>query len=62
MTKRKPILDIYKSSDGWRWRLVAVNSRIICESGEAFVNRPNPGRIINKIMDALHNCRSVVEQ
>lgn len=27
---------IYKAKDGYRWRLVAANGRIIAESGEAY--------------------------
>lgn len=30
------IVDIWKSGDGWRWRVRARNGRIIAESGEAY--------------------------
>ena len=28
---------IYQARDGYRWRLWAVNNRIVAESGEAYV-------------------------
>jgi uncharacterized protein YegP (UPF0339 family) len=37
--KRPPILEFYKTSDGWRWTLSARNGRIIGASSEAFETR-----------------------
>ena len=28
----------YMATDGWRWRLLANNNRIVADSGEAYVN------------------------
>lgn len=30
---------VYHAEDGWRWRLVARNGRIVAESGEAYSRR-----------------------
>jgi uncharacterized protein YegP (UPF0339 family) len=37
-------LDIYKAADGWRWRFVAENGRIIAESGEAYTRNADAER------------------
>ena len=34
-----PHILIYKARDGWRWRAVAGNGRIVAESGEAYTRR-----------------------
>ena len=31
--------EIYKATDGWRWRRTASNGRIVGASTEAYVNR-----------------------
>lgn len=30
---------VYKAKDGWRWRLIASNGRIIADSGEAYTRK-----------------------
>lgn len=37
-TKRHTLV-VYKSKDGWRWRLVAPNGKLTAESGEAYIRR-----------------------
>lgn len=32
--KRKPKFEVYPAPDGWRWRLIAANGRIVA-TGEA---------------------------
>ena len=32
-------IHLYKARDGWRWRAVARNGRIVAESGEAYRGR-----------------------
>lgn len=32
---------LYKARDGWRWRLLAKNGKIIAASSEAFVSKRN---------------------
>jgi uncharacterized protein YegP (UPF0339 family) len=31
--------EIYRGGDGWRWRRVATNGRIVGASAEAYVNK-----------------------
>ena len=57
--KRTPKLEIYKASDGYRWRLKAANSRIIAESGEGYKRRPGPELILT-IRAAFLNAEIVV--
>ena len=33
-----PKFQYYQATDGWRWRLVARNGKIIADSGEAYVS------------------------
>ncbi len=28
--------EVYEGKDGWRWRIVAANGRILADSGEAY--------------------------
>lgn len=35
---------IHKAKDGWRWRLVAANGKIIAESGEAYTREADAER------------------
>lgn len=37
--RRIPVVEIYKATDGWRWRLKAVNGRILADSGEAYTRK-----------------------
>jgi uncharacterized protein YegP (UPF0339 family) len=38
--KRKTVvLRVYRAVDGWRWRLIAGNGKIVADSGEAYVKR-----------------------
>lgn len=30
--------EIYKAKDGWRWRIIAANGKILADSGEAYQN------------------------
>lgn len=40
---------IYQGADGWRWRLVAANRRIVADSGEAYTSKSNALRAIGRI-------------
>lgn len=35
-----PKFHVYEAADGWRWRLIATNGKIVADSGEAFAKRP----------------------
>ena len=41
----------YKAADGWRWRLVARNGRIVADSAEAYSTPRNCDRAIATITD-----------
>lgn len=34
-------LTVYRSPDGWRWRLQAKNGKIVADSGEAYARKRN---------------------
>lgn len=37
--KRTGTMIVYWAKDGWRWRLVAPNGKIVADSGEAYKRR-----------------------
>lgn len=41
--------EVYASKDGWRWRLVAGNGKIIADSGEAYASKRNAKRAVRSI-------------
>ena len=41
-------LTIYPARDGWRWRLVAKNNRIVADSGEAYETASNAKRLAGR--------------
>lgn len=41
--KRKPKFEVYPAPDGWRWRLVAANGRIVA-TGEAHTRKTDAVR------------------
>jgi uncharacterized protein YegP (UPF0339 family) len=53
-------LVIYHARDGWRWRLVAKNNRIVAESGEAYEALSNAKRAAGRLFwHVLFNWREV---
>ena len=50
---KRPVLDIYKSKDGYRWRLIAANNRIICDGGEAYTRKPNAAVLAVRVARAI---------
>jgi len=42
-------LTIYPARDGWRWRLVAGNNRIVADSGEAYETASNAKRAARRL-------------
>lgn len=44
--------DVYESKDGWRWRLIAANGRILA-SGEAHTRKADAERAIDTVMDTI---------
>lgn len=41
--------EIYPSKDGFRWRLVAKNGKIVADSGEAYVSKGNAHRAVKVV-------------
>lgn len=39
----------YPARDGWRWRLVARNGRIVADSGEPYESESNVRRAITRL-------------
>src|SRR5690606_15930006 len=43
---------IYRARDGWRWRLVAGNGKIVADSGEAYASTRNARRAFVAVIEA----------
>lgn len=43
---------IYRARDGWRWRLVARNNRIVADSGEAYTRARDAQRALDRLLAA----------
>ena len=48
----KPRFQVYKAADGWRWRLLAGNNKVIA-SGEAHTRERDAWRAIRTVMAVL---------
>lgn len=46
----RPCFELYKAADGWRWRLVAANNRIIADSGEAYTRKADVARSLERFV------------
>jgi uncharacterized protein YegP (UPF0339 family) len=46
---KRPFFQVYEAKDGWRWRLRAMNHRIIAESGEAYRRERDCWRAIKNV-------------
>ena len=63
MTENKPRFwfEVYQDrSKEWRWRLKAINGRIIAESGEGFYDRGNAIDSIQLVMCAVGSQHTIV--
>lgn len=52
----------YEARDGWRWRMVASNSRIVAESGESYATLRNVERAVAKLEENIGLARVDREQ
>jgi uncharacterized protein YegP (UPF0339 family) len=50
--KRKPKFEVYSAADGYRWRLKAVNGRILA-TGEAHSRRADAERAARTVMTTV---------
>ena len=48
---RLPKFTVYQSADGWRWRLVAANGRVLAQ-GEANTRERNAWRAVETVREA----------
>lgn len=46
---------IYPAKDGFRWKLLADNNKIIADSGEAYVSQGNAHRAVKTVRKAIGN-------
>ena len=47
---KTPVLEVYKAKDGWRWRLIAKNNRIIA-TGEAHTRKADAERAVRTVVE-----------
>lgn len=40
---------VYEAKDGWRWRLLSGNNKIIADSGEAYSTASNARKAVRRI-------------
>lgn len=50
---KRPRFTVYQSRDGYRWRLIASNNRLIAESGEAYTRERDAWRAIKAVKRAM---------
>lgn len=50
---KKPTFRVYRSKDGWRWRLESRNGRILADSGEAYSRRRDCRRALASVWLAI---------
>lgn len=56
MTARHAHFEIYKDAAGeWRWRLRAVNGRIVADSAEGYAARRNAKLAVTATLDAVES-------
>ena len=44
---------IYRAGDGWRWRAVRANGRIVADSGEAYTRKASARRAVWRFIAAV---------
>jgi len=45
----------WKALDGWRWRMVAPNGRIVAESGEAYSRRSGCIKAAERLVEVIRD-------
>ncbi len=51
---------VYRAADGWRWRFVAPNGRVMADSGEAYARRDSAVKAAERVQQVIADFRSVV--
>lgn len=54
--------ELYEAKDGWRWRLIASNGRIVADSGEAYHSQGNARRALKAVRKAITDADTIVQQ
>jgi uncharacterized protein YegP (UPF0339 family) len=49
---KQPRFEVYESKDGWRWRLVAANGRILA-SGESHTRKADAERAVATVTKTI---------
>lgn len=52
---KRPKFVVYKAADGYRWRLVAANGRIVADSGEAYTRKRDAYRATVAVKAMVRN-------
>lgn len=53
VVRHRPKLGIWLAKDGFRWRLIGRNGRIVAEGGEAYVGRRNAIRAAKRVVQLM---------
>lgn len=53
---RRPRFAVYQSADGWRWRLIAANGRIVA-TGEAHTRKRDAWRAVETVREVASLAR-----
>jgi hypothetical protein len=58
MAAKRPVIEKYEDKAGeWRWRMKAINGKIIATSGEGYKSSSNVDRAIDTVIYAFLECR-----
>ena len=52
---------IYRARDGWRWRAVRANGRIVADGGEAYTRKASARRALWRFIEAIDRENITVE-
>lgn len=44
---------IYLAADGWRWRVLAANHKVMADSGEAYATKSSARRAVRRFLAVL---------
>jgi uncharacterized protein YegP (UPF0339 family) len=62
MAARKAKIEKFQSKDGFRWRLLATNGRIIADSAEAYSSASALRRAVESVRNAFRMGIEVVDE
>ncbi len=54
---RQPRVIVYQGTDGWRWRFVAANGRILAHGGQGYTRRIDAVTASETVTGGLVECR-----